>query len=284
MLRLPRLLAAVFAVILASSGTAYAQDHPTAGIHTPRDGSYAAVGESLLVIGGAVNGEAAGITAVEVSVDGGTTWQLAETVKERWRFQFTPTTAGDVTIVARAHTRSTVGNPSLPATVHVGATPGPLPRIHDATNTLSLPTFDQALDPDWEPVELGLKFQVDRPGTLTGVTIDRGPYTGPIETRVWTGSGELLADTLSGAPGIGREWVSFEPPVPVQPGQDYVVSYFSRWSSRYQASQDYFTGTILQAPFIVKPGAGVFHYEVHGGFPTDTWRNSNYWILPLFHE
>ncbi|MEU4806824.1 DUF4082 domain-containing protein [Actinosynnema sp. NPDC023587] len=284
MARLPRLLAAVFAAILAGSGTAYAEDHPTAGIHTPRTGSYAAVGEPLLVTGGAVNGEAGGITAVDVSVDGGTTWQPAEESREQWRFRFTPTAPGDVAVIARAHTRSTTGHPSPATTVHVGATPGPLPRIHDANNGLTLPVFDQVLDPDREPVELGLEFQVDRPGTITGVTVDRGTHTGPIRTRLWTGGGDLVADALSGSPGTGREWVDFPTPIPVHPGQDYVVSYFSDRSWGYRASENYFTATILQAPFIVEPGAGVYHYGVHGGFPTETWHDSNYWVLPQFQE
>ncbi len=137
-----------------------------------------------------------------------------------------------------------------------------------------------ATDPDARPVEVGLKFTSRSAGTLTAVRFlkargDRGPH----RVSVWSGSGEKLG---TGAPDTesrsGWQQVELAEPVRVQPGREYVVSYHT---SRYRASQDYFAGRTAQAGPLTSIGAGVYAYG-DGGFPTQTWKASNYWVDVVF--
>lgn len=274
---LPRLVAVVAALGLVLSGTAYAVDAPRSGISTPTTGASVAVGVPLLVTGIAYNGEAGGIISVELSVDGGTTWFEAGTT-ESWRYIYTPTAAGELTIVSRASTASTTGVWTSPITVYVGGAGTP-PPIGCRCYFL-LPDAVVAKDSDLEAVELGMRMRFDRDGSVTGITLRRGTYSGPVTVRVWSGAGELLGEEV----GSGQE-VMLSSPVPVTAGADYVVSYYTP-AGGYASTERYFTGSVIRAPFSAPhdgvSGAGVYRYGVGGGFPTDTWRDSNYWIAPYF--
>lgn len=75
----------------------------------------------------------------------------------------------------------------------------------------------------------------------------------------------------------------FPTPVPVEPDRDYVISYYTPQGG-YAMSENYFTGTLVQAPFTAPHdgtrGAGVYRYG--GGFPTDSRHDSTYWVQPEF--
>jgi hypothetical protein len=57
-------------------------------------------------------------------------------------------------------------------------------------------TFRESESPHNEidpvPVELGVRFAVDRPGWLNRVTFQRGMYRGPVTIRVWGPGGTLF--------------------------------------------------------------------------------------------
>ena len=287
---MPRLLAivAVSAAVLATllpGPAAVAADHPMTTIHTPTAGAGLDVGVPLLITGGAVNGEAGGIISVEISFDAGTSWEQAGTT-ESWAYTHTPAQAGTLTMIARASTSTVVGVPSAPRTVYVGSAGSPpsmsCPCFVNLPNLPGLPVVD---DPDQEAVELGLRVRPDRDGYITRLSIIRGTYEGPLVGRVWSGTGTLLAEQTSAAgSGYGQDIV-LTTPVALEAGEDYVVSYYTP-AGGYAATEYYFSGTLVTGPIMAPhdgtSGAGVYHYGVGGGFPTDSWHDSNYWVRFTF--
>jgi Domain of unknown function (DUF4082)/Bacterial Ig domain len=257
---------------------------PMSGVYSPAAGSVLAVGTPVLVTGGAANGETGGIISVEVSLDGGATWELAEGT-ETWSFTFTPTEPGQLTIVSRAATDDVVETPTRSNQVTVGEGDAP-PRTCPCRLLLPpLPNRPMINDPDDVPVELGLRFTLDRPGVITGLdfvhfTGNDGPHVG----HLWTADGELLATATPAATGFLVRF-TFSPPVPVQAGSTYVASYYTP-SGHYASTVDYFSGALVLPPFSTvfdeNGGAGVYRYGSGGGFPDQTWNASNYWVAPTF--
>ncbi|SDG21946.1 protein of unknown function [Lentzea fradiae] len=272
-----RLAALLLALALASPVPALAADAPVATILSPTADASVPLNEPLLVVGGAVNGESGGITGVSFSTDSGTNWSPATTQGERWSVTLWPSVPGPLTILARAHTASTTGPATASRTLHVGGTT--VPPLSGETPLFLHETPSTSIDDaDTEAVELGVRTTVDRPGSLTGVVIRRGTYTGPVTAHVWSSNGTLLA--AQEAPGAAHsQRIDFTTPVPVAPGAEYVVSYYTP-SGGYRATENYFTGNVVQTPFTLPPNAGVYRYG--GGFPSDTWFGSNYWVQPVF--
>lgn len=251
---------------------ALASDNPRATLFSPTENASVPLNEPLLAIGGAFNGEAGGITEVEISTDDGATWTSTDAHTERWAIVITPTTPGPLTIHARANTASTTGPVSVSRTVQVGGTTTP-PFAGSSLFFNDTPEPDLN-DPDTAAVELGLRFKVDRDGSLTGMGFRRGTYTGPVTAHVWSADGTLLASQAA----TGQQ-TTFTTPIPVTAGTEYVVSYFTP-EGGYFATENYFTGGIAQTPFYTPVNAGVYSYD--GGFPAESWHASNYWVTPKF--
>lgn len=288
--RLSRLLVAVAAATFGLPGAAHAQDGPVVGISTPTTGAGVQVGVPVLVTGSTMSASPRAITATELSFDGGATWVTTELVRvlegfrTDWRYLHTPATAGDVTIAGRAVTASGVGPTGAAVTVHVGGTTVPQPVDCRPRCEFTTPYAPAVDDPDVHPVEVGVVTRFDRPGHVLGASLLRGTYREPITLRMWSDAGVLLAERLWEHPGLMAE-IDFPTPVPVEPDRDYVISYYTPRGG-YATSEHYFTGTVVQAPFTAPHngthGAGVYHYGVGGGFPTDSWHDSTYWVQPEF--
>ncbi|HUQ59930.1 DUF4082 domain-containing protein [Lentzea sp.] len=272
-----RLAVLLLSLVLVSPVPALAADSPMAMIFSPTEEASVPLNEPLLVIGGAVNGESGGITDVDFSTDNGTNWTTVDAHGERWSVVLQPSVPGPLTILARAHTASTTGPVTVSRTVHVGGTT--VPALTDETLLIFHDTDSPTInDPDAEAVELGLRTTVDRPGSLTGVVIRRGDYTGPVTARVWSSDGTLLMSQDAPGAAYGQR-IMFTTPVPVVPGTEYVVSYYTP-SGGYKVTENYFVGNLVQTPFHLPVNAGVYRYG--GGFPTESWSASNYWVQPIF--
>jgi hypothetical protein len=280
MLRWTGVLAVVVAVAALPGTAAGSTDHPLSNVLSPTQGSVLPLDTPVVISGIAVNGEQGGITSVEVSLDGGSTWVEAGD-SESWQYVFTPDTPGPVTIVSRASTANTVETPTRSVTVQVGG--GTPPAVSCPCRFLlpSLPGRPILDEDDPLPVEVGLRFRPDRDGWVTGLFLFRQPgNTGPDVAHLWTADGTLLA-TKTGA--ALATTITFDSPVAVDAGVEYVISYFTP-TGHYASSIDYFAGAIVQAPFEAvydEVGtAGVYRYD--GGFPDQTWNASNYWLGPTF--
>ncbi|MGW4115689.1 DUF4082 domain-containing protein [Actinosynnema sp. NPDC004786] len=276
-----RTLALATALVLSGSvlvGTAAAA--PIAGPRTPSAGSTVAVGEPVLIAGTAANGESGDVTGVDITFDGGATWSPTEYGGERWLYRHTPAAEGPVTYHLRASGSQGPGAVTGPYHFFAGGSAEP-PALGCSSCPLFLPALPDrptVADADQAAVELGLRLSFDRPGFVAGATIHRGAYTGPLTVHLWSADGALLAQAVSAAePYVST--VTFPSRVPVVAGREYVVSYFTP-AGGYASTEDYFTGAVVIAPHTMAKSAGVYAYG--GGFPTETWHDSNYWVQPRF--
>jgi hypothetical protein len=138
-------------------------------------------------------------------------------------------------------------------------------------------------DPDRTSVELGVRFSASQDGSVTGVRFYKSRQnTGTHTGSLWSSTGQKLAGvTFTGETGSGWQTARFAKPVPVKAGSTYVVSYHTNVGA-YSVDEYYFdkarTSGALTAPGSAN---GVYKYG-SSGFPTKTWKASNYWVDLLF--
>jgi hypothetical protein len=135
-------------------------------------------------------------------------------------------------------------------------------------------------DADNSPVEVGLRFVSRSAGTVDAVRFLKADGdSGHHQVSVWSGQGEKLGGAVPDDESrSGWQEVELAAPVQIVPGQEYVVSYHT---SRYRATPGYFTGGAVEAGPLSTVGAGVFAYG-NGGFPEQTWKDTNYWVDVVF--
>jgi hypothetical protein len=282
-----RVLAVAAAALLSFSGTAHAADQlPQSHLYTPSNGGQVEVGESVLISGGGYDRTGPDtLQDYQVSVDGGSTWNSGyrtatvplggETgiLQALWAYVFTPQEPGVYTIVSRVDTDTERGQVSAPRTLYVGV-PAPAPGgCYQCSFYTYSPRYDEA---EGLRVELGLRFRVDRPGSVTRIVTSWNTNEAS-RVRLWRGDGTLLADQVVS----GNYAMPFATPVPVVPGEEYVAS-FTSWRGHYRISENSFPAVVVQAPFVLPAHAGVYSYD--DGFPSQTWNDSHYWVSPEFHS
>ncbi len=190
----------------------------------------------------------------------------------------TVSSAQTVTITARGVADSTK---SATATVSLSPTTPP-PTDPDVisfwTNTVT-PQTEEVIE-DTASVTLGMKFMSQVPSEVVGVRFYKGP--GNIGVHVgtlWTSSGEILGQvTFSNETAAGWQQANFPNPIPIAANTTYVVSYHAP-SGRY-AEDQYANWSGVKAPPLTVAGSSpsAFSYGSGVRFPTETWRNSNYWV------
>jgi hypothetical protein len=154
--------------------------------------------------------------------------------------------------------------------------------LWDAAVTPSLVT-----ESDSSAVELGVKFQSDVDGSVTGVRFYKGPQnTGTHVGSLWSSTGQSLAQaTFTGETASGWQQVDFAEPVAIQANTLYLVSYHTE-VGRYSQDVGYFASAYTNGPLRAPAdgengGNGVYLYG-SGGFPNQTWNASNYWVDVVF--
>lgn len=238
------------------------------------------------------------VAVVEVSVDGGTTWRVAETSDgwAHWTYTWQPASAGTYSVLARAIDDSlnisSIVNASRNVTV--GA-----PEVYSFFNGTAPKSGTATLNNDNASVELGMRFTVDRTGQATELkywrsSIDAGD-TDVRQGHIWRADGTLLGTvTFTSTPGkSGWQVATLSTPVALQAGVEYVVSYHS--NDNYVASSGFFTADrelafdgldndafwgpygVIRSPMSgVEGGNGVYGYG--SGMPGNSWKASNYWV------
>jgi len=144
-------------------------------------------------------------------------------------------------------------------------------------------------DPDTAAVEVGVKFRSDVDGFVTGVRFYKGAANiGTHVGHLWTRTGGILATaTFTGETSSGWQQVLFATPVAVTAGTTYVASYYAP-SGHYAGDNGFFASTgVDNAPLHalqngVDGGNGVYRYGTGGGFPSNTFQSSNYWVDVVF--
>jgi hypothetical protein len=145
-------------------------------------------------------------------------------------------------------------------------------------------------DPDSSPVELGLKFQSEVAGEITGVRFYKGlKNTGTHQGHLWSASGLLLATAnFTNETASGWQQANFSNPVAIQANTIYVISYYAP-ASHYSADENYFaTAGIYNPPLrALQNGTagsnGVYLYG-SSGFPSLSYYATNYWVDVVFTQ
>ncbi|SFJ89220.1 N,N-dimethylformamidase beta subunit family domain-containing protein [Caulobacter sp. UNC279MFTsu5.1] len=231
------------------------------------------------------------VALVEVSVDGGLNWKLAQGTAN-WTYSWTPTAQGSYTIKARAIDDSLNLRPvNQLATDVVTVTAPQTPDTFSLFGASVTPTGQ--LYNDGQAVELGVKFKATQGGAITSLRYFRATGdSSDTDQRVghlWASDGTLLATvTFNSAPGqSGWQVATLTTPVTIQAGAVYVASY--KTENNYLAIDSYFTTTysdpygVLSAPASGQVGGnGVYAYGAGVQFPNQSFNAGNYWVDVVF--
>ncbi len=233
---------------------------------------------SQVTISGTATDSAGQVARVEVSVDGGTTWQPA-TGTTSWTYAWTPTQMGSATVQVRAVDDSVNTGPVTSVALTVGPQQCPCGIFPASASPASADSGDGS------SVELGVKFRTTTPASVTGIKFYKSSLnTGTHIGRLWTSTGQLLASgTFANETASGWQTLMLSSPVPVKANTTYIVSYLAP-KGHYAGDGGYFTSKGAGLPPIqalqsgTDGGNGVYHYGTNGGFPSQSYNDTNYWV------
>ena len=156
----------------------------------------------------------------------------------------------------------------------IAVAPAPEVSFWSATST---PTYQ--VYHDGTPVELGLRFSSSAAGSVTALRfLKASGDTAPHTLSLWSSTGTLLAQvTTTGETDTGWQQARLADPVPIEPGQVYVVSYHSE-TGTYVSADGFFTtyGAVTSGPLTAPADSnGVYVYGATA-YPTQTYQGSNY--------
>jgi hypothetical protein len=144
---------------------------------------------------------------------------------------------------------------------------------------------------DATPVEVGVKFRVDGPGTITGIRFYKASTNvGTHIGHLWTSSGvQLGSATFTNETASGWQQVTFSTPIQVSANTTYIASYYTT-SGHYSADTNFFATAGVDSPPLhalangVDGPNGVYLYTTNpnGGFPANTYSSTNYWVDVLY--
>jgi hypothetical protein len=231
------------------------------------------------------------VAGIEVSLDGGLTWKVADGTTN-WNFTWTPAIMGPVTIQVRGFDDS--GNMETPGsvpssnaiTVNIGAPHCPC-SIYQVTDTADVTNANDGSN----GVELGVKFRSSIDGYITGLRFYKSSNdTGIHKGSLWTLGGSLLAQvTFTHESASGWQEVLFNTAVAVTANTTYVASYNSP-TGYYAYTSPYFTTDHINGPLtaIAKTHPdgpnGVYRYSPIPGFPSLNAQTDNYWVDVVFNS
>ncbi len=257
---------------------------PVTTIETPANGSEVESGQEMTISGSAtdVGGQVAG---VEVSLDGGETWQTAEG-RGSWTYKWTPGKTGVVTIMARSTDDSAnLEEPGDESTIEV------VP--HTCPCTIWDNTFTGEPESDPSQIEVGVKFRSDVSGYITGLRFYKTPEgTGTHVGHLYTAGGTQLAEaTFTKETASGWQQVNLASPVAISANTTYVAAYYAP-KGRYAALSGYFSVVGADAAPLhalasgVSGGNGVYHYGGNGSLFSEggpeSYNGTNYMADVVF--
>ncbi|HSU65669.1 MAG TPA: DUF4082 domain-containing protein, partial [Tepidisphaeraceae bacterium] len=137
-------------------------------------------------------------------------------------------------------------------------------------------------------VELGMKFQSDVTGTVSGVRFYKGSQESGTQTgELWTSTGQLLATaTFTNETASGWQQVNFSQPVAINSNTTYVVSYHTTSGTIAYTSGVFASGidnAPLHAPSSSSSGGNDVYAYGASTFPTAyNGQAPNYWVDVVF--
>ncbi|KQV70342.1 DUF4082 domain-containing protein [Rhizobium sp. Root1220] len=140
---------------------------------------------------------------------------------------------------------------------------------------------------DNDAVNLGMKFQADTAGWITGIRFYKGAEnTGPHTGYLWTSTGTLLGSaTFTNESASGWQSVNLSEQIAIQADTTYVVSYST--NGNYSATANSFgsdtsTNNLHALSSALSGGNGTYAYGSSGVFPTSTYNSTNYYVDVAF--
>jgi endonuclease/exonuclease/phosphatase family metal-dependent hydrolase len=141
-----------------------------------------------------------------------------------------------------------------------------------------------AVQADTKAVEVGVRFRSNVAGTVEALRFYRGTGNSSGYTaRLWTSTGTLLAQVPVRDVRIpGWQEGLLSKPVTLTAGATYVVSYYSS-NGQFARDVDGFASALVSGNLTAPAGAsvggnGVYVYATGGGFPTNAYKDTNYWV------
>ena len=138
-------------------------------------------------------------------------------------------------------------------------------------------------------LELGTRFRSSTRVKITGVRIYRAD-PGRLQASLWTSKGTLLArGRFADRTSNGWQDMTFDDPVTIAPGRTYIASYFTP-ATKYAFQYGYFTQARTVGPVTALQADddspnGVHCYQDAGcSFPVRAYRDSSYWVTPLWMD
>ncbi|MEU0881545.1 DUF4082 domain-containing protein [Lentzea sp. NPDC005914] len=258
---------------VSTDGTA-----PNTVITSPAAGGTVHSGDTITVTGTASD-TGGRVGGVEVSLDGGTTWHVADG-RESWSYTGSIPRTGALTIQARA-TDDSLNTDASPASVGVNSN-------CPCTIFPDLSTPKTQANNDANAINVGTRFTSDTHGWVTAVRFWKGAgNTGTHTGGLWSANGQLLAQaTFLNETAGGWQMASLNPAVEVQANTQYVVSYNAP-VGRYSSDSDFFRNKSFDASPLHAPATteaapnGMFAYGSFG-FPTNTYQGGHYWVDAVF--
>ena len=285
------LMAGLTAATPSSDATA-----PTSTITSPAQNANLSNGSAVTISGSATDAGGGVVAGVEVSTDGGTTWHPVTTMSTpntsvTWSYTWVAHGSPSTRIKSRAVDDSgNIETPSAGTTVNMACPcsiwgPAVVPKAQDSADTAA--------------TEVGVKFQVDTFGYVTGIRFYKATgNTGTHVGNLWSANGQLLASaTFTNETASGWQQVNFSQPVALNKNTTYVASYYAP-RGHYSADSAYFyaTPTLGTNPTITNVDSaplhalrdngtvdnGVFLHAASSAFPTSTNNAANYYVDPVF--
>lgn len=169
-------------------------------------------------------------------------------------------------------------------------------------NSIS-PTIPMNLDT--QSVELGMKFASNVPGKISAIRFYRTvPINSGYIIHLWDEQGNLLGNGVSiegQQPTPGWQTIQLYPPVAIEAGKTYIASYYAN-GGNYPVNENFFQPkddtdavddtSVSNGPLYAlcdrqlvngeyKCRNGLYKYG-SSGFPTETYKSSNYWVDVIF--
>ncbi len=262
---------------------------PTSNIVSPVTGTTVPLGPTVTISGNATDAGGGVVAGVEVSLDGGATWHIANITSiagsTNWTYAWATTASGTFNVKSRGYDDSgNMENASAGISITVSTAVCPC-TVFQPTDVPDIPLAN-----DGQPIELGMRFRSTTNGFVTGVRFYKGDgVTGTHIGHLWTNTGVELAEaTFTGETANGWQQVLFSTPVAITAGTTYVVSYHSS-SGDFAVTNPYFTTAVINGLLRGLANGedgpnGVYIYSATSAFPTSNVETSNYWVDVVFNQ
>ncbi len=142
-------------------------------------------------------------------------------------------------------------------------------------------TVSSASDTD---VELGLRFTSSQGGNITKILFYKSPSDTSTTHNVtlWDTNGVSLGTAATAnETASGWQTATFAMPIAITANTQYTASYRAA-NGQYSYTSGGLATNVVSAPLTALAGGGVFQYG--GGYPTQSFNNTNYWVDVVFAQ